>query len=445
MSSLRTRQAPTSTSARAVALDSLSSVLAEGASLAATLPPRLAGLDDPRERALAQELAYGVLRWRPRLEAVLAGVLDRPLRRREHEVRLALLLGIYQLLHTRVPAYAAVAETLALLEARGKGWAKGLANALLRRVDTERAELLARADASEVARYAHPAWLLQALRRAWPDDWAAILTADNERPPLTLRVNRLRVSREAYLDALGHAGLDAGPTPFAPEGVVVETPVDVESLPGFSAGLCSVQDAAAQLAAPLLGLAPGQRVLDACAAPGGKTAHILETEPELAEVVALEQDPARAERLRGTLARLGLRARVVVADAGHPDGWWDRRAFDRILLDAPCSATGVIRRHPDVKYRRDPAAVTQLARAQRRLIEALWPLLAPAGTLLYATCSVLPEENEEVLARFLDARSDARPVSLEGPWGRPRAIGRQVLPGDDGMDGFFYALLRRGN
>jgi 16S rRNA (cytosine967-C5)-methyltransferase len=429
--------------ARRSALQALTAVLASGESLATALPAAVAGLAEARERAFARELVYGVLRWLPRLDGVLAATLAHPLRPREHAVRAALLLGLYQLLYTRVPAYAAVSETVSLLRASDRAWATGLANAVLRRVDRERDALLARVDADPVTRYAHPAWLIEAIREAWPADWQAVLAANNAHPPLTLRVNARRTTRTAYLETLASQGIAARPAPHAPQGVTLEGALEVEALPGFAAGLCSVQDAAAQLAAPLLDLAPGQRVLDACAAPGGKTAHILEIEPALAEVVALEQAPARVALLTATLERLGLEARVARGDAGDPAGWWDGRPFDRILLDAPCSATGVIRRHPDVKSRRDPAAVAELARGQRRLLAALWPLLAPAGTLLYATCSVLPAENEAVVADFLASHPDAQPEALDCPWGRARGHGRQTLPGDEGMDGFFYARLHR--
>ena len=433
----------THVTARAAALGALVAVLRDGESLSLALPRALTGVSDPRERALAQELGYGVLRWLPRLDGLLGLVMDRPLKPREVAVRSALLVGIYQLLYTRVPAYAAVAETLTLLDRDGKAWAKGLANAVLRRVDRDRDALLRRLDTTEAARYAHPAWLIEALRRAWPADWQVIVAANNARAPLTLRVNARRTTRADYIEALAAAGLVARPAPHTHQGVVVEDPVDVDRLPGFARGLCSVQDAAAQLAAPLLTLAPGHRVLDACAAPGGKTAHILETEPGVAEVVALDKDPARLGLLRDTLTRLGLDATLRAADAAEPASWWDGRPFDRILLDAPCSATGVIRRHPDIKARRAPGQIAALATGQGRLLTALWPLLAPGGVLLYATCSVLPEENEEPLARFLAAHAGAQPAPLEVPWGRARTIGRQVLPGDDGMDGFFYALIRR--
>ena len=441
MSPLRISAAPVT--ARAAALGAVVAVLRDGESLSLALPRALAEIDDPRERALAQEITYGVLRWLPRLQALLGLVLESPLKPREVVVRSALLIGAYQLLYTRVPAYAAVAETLALLHGSGKGWAKGLANAVLRRVDRERATLLPRLDADEAARYAHPPWLIDTLRRAWPEDWPGILAANNARAPLTLRVNARRTTREDYLETLAAAGLAGRPTPHARAGVVVEDAVDVDRLPGFAQGLCSVQDAAAQLAAPLLALAPGQRVLDACAAPGGKTAHILETEPGVAEVLALEKDPLRLGLVRDTLTRLGLHAELLAADAADAASWWDGRTFERILIDAPCSATGVIRRHPDIKARRSPDQVAALAAGQGRLLASLWPLLAPGGVLLYATCSVLPEENEELLARFLAAHTGAEPVPLDVPWGRARAIGRQVLPGDDGMDGFFYALIRR--
>jgi 16S rRNA (cytosine967-C5)-methyltransferase len=429
--------------ARSAALQALLAVTRDGETLSQAVPRAVAGLPDARERALAQELAYGVLRWQPRLDAVLLALLIRPLRQGELTLRLVLLLGLYQRLYTRVPPHAALAETIELLGRSGKAWARALATAIFRRLDRETDPVLARADRDPAARHAHPMWLVDTLRRAWPEEWEGILRASNERPPLTVRVSLRRSSREAFAAVLAAAGLAARPTPHAPAGLVVEPAVDTRDLPGFTEGLCSVQDAAAQLAAPLLALAPGLRVLDACAAPGGKTAHILESEPGLAELVAVEREPRRLALLQETLGRLGLVARCLAADAARPQSWWDGPPFDRILLDAPCSATGVIRRHPDIKWRLRSDDLPGLASEQARLLEGLWPLLARGGRLLYATCSILPEENEHQLARFLTAHPEARSVALDVAWGRPRGAGRQTLPGESGMDGFYYALIRR--
>ncbi len=419
-------------------------VLGDGASLTFALAATVDRLPDPRERALGKELCFGVLRWQPRLEAVVDRLIERPLRERDRNVRLVLLLGLYQLIYTRVPPYAAVTATVDLAGSAGKRWAAGLVNAVLRRFQRERDVLLRDLDGTERGKFAHPDWLTGVIRGSWPEDWAQVLAANNAHPPFTVRVNARRITRAAYLELLAKAGREGQPAPHTTHGVILSQALDVEALPGFTEGLVSVQDAAAQLAAPLLHLAPGQRVLDACAAPGGKTAHILEQEPGLVEVVALDRDPRRLDRLGHTLGRLGLDAGVLCADAGEPASWWDGRPFERILLDAPCTATGVIRRHPDIKALRRPEQVPQLAARQARLLEALWPLLAPGGTLLYATCSVLREENEAQIARFAASREDLIESPLPGDWGRPCRFGRQILPGEDGMDGFFYALLKKG-
>lgn len=421
--------------ARAVA-----AVLARGRSLDDVLPGELAELAGP-DRGLAAELAYGSLRLAPRLGWLLNRLLKRPLDRREPLVHALLLTGLYQLGSLRTPAHAAINETVNAVREAGKDWAAGLANAVLRRYQRERDSLEARADAVDAARFAHPVWLLEAIRRDWPRHAEGIFTANNARAPMTLRVNRRRGGVEAYRERLAAEGLAAAPHPHAPEALVLERPVDVAALPGFAAGEVSVQDAAAQLAAGLLAPQPGMRVLDACAAPGGKTAHLLEGWPELGELVAVDSDAGRLDRAAENLARLGLAARLVHADAARPEDWWDGRPFDRILLDAPCTATGVIRRHPDIKALRRPRDVEVLAARQARLLDALWPLLSPGGALLYATCSVLAAENSRQVSAFLLRHPDAAAPPLAVDWGRPAGVGRQILPGEADMDGFFYALL----
>jgi len=429
---------------RALALDILLGVVVRGHKLSTVMEGANRALGDPRDAALAQELCFGVLRWLPRLEALLARLLKRPLKARDRDLYIMLLLGLYQLLYTRIPPYAAVAETVSLTRVRGKPWARGLINGVLRRFQRERTTLLQAIESSDSASLAHPSWMIAALRRCWPQQWRAILTANNERPPMTLRVNRRVTDRQAYQERLARAGIQARAAPHTNDGLILDAPVDINRLPGFAEGMASVQDGAAQLAATLLELRPGQRVLDACAAPGGKSAHILEQAPELAELVALDRGPERVARLEQTLDRLALEASVVCADATAPARWWDGRPFDRILLDAPCSGTGVIRRHPDIKLLRREDQLPLLLAQQGRLMDALWPLLAPGGTLLYATCSVLCEENEAQIERFASAHDDVTVLPIEAPWGQARPSGRQVLAGEDGMDGFFYALLRRG-
>jgi 16S rRNA (cytosine967-C5)-methyltransferase len=394
------------------------------------------------ERALTQELCYGVLRYYPRLAYLAARLLNKPLKRKDLDVQQLILIGLYQLIYLKVPAHAAVAETVAATRLLGKDWAAGLVNALLRGFQRGAVQLLAQADADPVARYAHPHWWLAQLQSDWPAHWQDILDANNQRPPMTLRVNARRGSRDDYAAQLQAAGIIAHPVPPAPQALTLEKPVDVTQLPGFSGGAVSVQDAAAQLAAPLLNLAPGQRVLDACAAPGGKTAHLLESEP-LLQVQALDSDAQRLTRVQETLARLQLAADLRHGDAASPQDWWDGKAFDRILLDAPCSGSGVIRRHPDIKLLRTAQDIVTLAQQQRRLLDALWPLLAQGGILLYATCSVLMAENQHNLAQFLAAHSDACEQPIGADWGHAQTPGRQLLPGENGMDGFYYARLMK--
>jgi len=427
-------------SPRLAATLAVADVLA-GRSLSEALPERSGSLS-ARDRALAAELAYGSCRWFWRLDALLGRLLEKPLKSRDRDVRALLVCGLYQLLYTRVPEHAAVGETVAVAGALGKRWARGLVNAVLRRMQREREDLLGALDEEDAGvRYALPGWLLDELRRAWPDRWQAVAAALAERPPMTLRLNACRGTLAAYAARLAEAGLAASPVPGLSQALVLDRAVDVEALPGFATGDVSVQDAAAQRAAVLLAPRSGERVLDACAAPGGKTGHLLELAPDLA-LTALDVDPGRLERVAANLARLGVGADVRAGDAADPAAWWDGRPFARILLDVPCSATGVIRRHPDIRLLRRAADVRELARRQEAILEAVWPLLEPGGKLLYVTCSLLPAENEERVAAFLGRHDDARALSLPGDWGHNRAVGRQLLPGEDGNgDGFYYALL----
>lgn len=396
-----------------------------------------------RDTALVQELCYGVLRFRPRLEFWLARLLQRPLKAQDLDVHVLLLAGLYQLTETRVPSHAAVKETAEACRYVHKEWAVKLVNAVLRRFEREQEALRAACLQDAVARYLHPDWFMRKMQAQWPLHWQAILEAGNQRPPLSLRVNRRTATRAELLQAFAAAGIAAHACSFSADGVVLAKPLDVESLPGFATGKFSVQDEAAQLAAELLQVQPGMRVLDACAAPGGKTGHLLERYPDAGEVVALDNDGVRMHKVRDNLRRLGLTATLCTADAARPHDWWDGRFFQRILLDAPCSASGVIRRHPDIKSRRTPAQVSAVVALQAQLLAALWPLLAPGGKLLYATCSLLAEENAQQLAAFLAGHGDARPVMPQAAWGMPAGAGRQILPGQAGMDGFYYAVVEK--
>lgn len=428
---------------RVIAAKVLTRVMKDHQFLEMSLSDALSVVTDARERSLAQELCYGVLRWLPRLQRTLNELLEKPIRRRDLDINVLLLLGMYQLEHTRIPPHAAVAETVALTRLLGKPWASGLVNGTLRRYQTTRSDLSTRLEGHEEVRFAHPQWLIDSLREAWPNDWKNVLDQNNQRAPMTLRVNVGICTRETYLDKLSAAGMTADPAPHTLNGVTLGQAVPIERLPGFAEGLVSVQDAAAQLATQVLAPAAGERVLDACAAPGGKSAHILETEPGVGELVAIEREPARAALLRETLSRLGLSATLITTDARDTTIWWDGKAFDRILLDAPCSATGVIRRHPDIKLLRQKEDVDRLVDVQAGLLEALWGVLAPGGRLVYATCSILPAENQDQIDGFAQRHSDADVPPIAGPWGKDVQPGRQILPGMEAMDGFYYAVLQK--
>jgi 16S rRNA (cytosine967-C5)-methyltransferase len=414
----------------------------EGHSLAALIPQQLSAINDVRDRALAQELSYGTLRNYPRLQALLDRLLQKPMKAKDRDVASLLLIGCYQLLYLRMADYAAVNETANGAKQLGKQWAVGLVNGVLRRLQREREPLLAALESVDEARYAMPEWLLREIRRRWPDDWRSRVAALNARPPMTLRVNRRRSTREAYLKRLAEAAIEASANGVAHSGIDLQQPLEVELLPGFDSGDVSVQDAAAQLAADLLEPAPGQSVLDVCAAPGGKACHLLETEPGVS-LTAIDIDGERLQRVAENMARLDLQAELAEGDAAAPAGAWAKRSYDRILLDVPCSATGVIRRHPDIKLLRRKSDIAELAILQRRILKAIWPLLKPGGLMLYVTCSILPAENEHQLDWFLVEQPQARERPIDADWGEARSVGRQIAPGEGGMDGFYYALLEK--
>lgn len=425
---------------RAAAAQAIAAVICEGQSLErqlARIEPSVA----ERDRSLLRELCYGSLRWQPQLDALIKPLLQKPLKARDADIAQLLLVGAYQLLHTRVPPHAALAATVEAARHLGKNWAAGMVNAVLRRLQREHENLLTTIDAA--ARDAHPEWLWRQLTAAWPEHTAAIFAANNAYPPMCLRVNTQRLSRDDYLAQLASAHIDATACRYSVDGIRLDEPCDVSKLPEFATGAVSVQDEAAQFAALLLNAQPGQRVLDACCAPGGKTGHILERQPALRELVGLDVSAERLRRVESNLQRLQLTATLRVGDALAPSTWWDGEVFDRILLDAPCSGTGVIRRHPDIKCLRTPDDIEQLARIQLQLLETLWPLLAAGGELLYATCSILPAENTQVIERFLRTTPTAIEVPIDAEWGIAQPAGRQLLPSIGGCDGFYYARLRK--
>ncbi|MCL4135839.1 UNVERIFIED_CONTAM: hypothetical protein GTU68_046671, partial [Idotea baltica] len=420
-----------SVNVRIAAARIITAVLRDEGSLNTLLPAYTAKVDE-RDRGLLQQLCYGTLRYYPRLAAYLNLLLSKPFKAKDKDLEAVLACSIYQLLETRVPSHAAVNEAVTTCKALKKLWAKGLVNAVLRRFLREREELDSTLENDQAFKTAHPIWLVELWREAWPDQLANIIAANNAQPPMTLRVNQSHSNPTNYLKELATANIEASATLFSPDGITLKNPQDVLALPGFTEGNISVQDEAAQLSAHLLALQPGQRILDACCAPGGKTCHILEQVKNDADVVALDIAATRLERVEENLERLGLQAALVTADAVDTNTWWDGKPFDRILLDAPCSATGVIRRHPDVKLLRKSTDIAKLAELQLTLLNALWPLLKEDGILLYATCSTLPQENDQVILSFLNSNR-----SME------TTAGRQLFPEVGGHDGFYYALLRK--
>lgn len=404
----------------------------------ARLPAAMPG----RDQAFAKTLAYGVLRDHRLLSWLLGQLLEKPLPATSAAHAL-LALGLHQLRSLGTPPHAAVGETVNATEALGIPKLRGLVNAILRRYQRESAALEERVPADPALRHSYPDWLAQAVWRDWGEQHAAVLEAGNQPAPLTLRVNRQRGRRDDYGERLAQAGIGSSALPSLPDALRLDEPCPVEQLPGFTDGLASVQDASAQLAVGLLELRPRQRVLDACAAPGGKTAQALERQPEIF-LTALDKDAKRLQRVRQNLDRLALSCVGIAADAADTKSWWNGEMFDRILLDAPCSGTGVIRRHPDIKWLRRADDIPKLAAQQTRLLEALWPTLAPGGVLVYATCSILRAEGEEIVRSFLVKTPDAHEKKIEANWGEARSVGRRIAPGalnDFDGDGFYYARL----
>lgn len=391
-----------------------------------------------RDQGLARELVYGLCRWYFALSSLLEGRLQKPLRARDRDIECILLLGLYQLLVMRTEPHAAVNETVKLVMAQKKKWARGLVNAVLRAVIRDDVGLDQAAAAA-----AYPPWIRSRVLADWDAQAERALDAGNQRAPMTLRVDTRQCELETVIDSLTHAGHAATRHARVDSAIVLDDACDVTRLPGFEQGLLSVQDAAAQLAAPLLGCAPGARVLDACAAPGGKTAHLLQYTERL-QVDALDISESRLLRLRENLQRVGHGARVLVGDAGRVADWYDGRQYDAILADVPCSGSGVLRRHPDIKLLRRESDIMPLLERQAGILQNLWSVLKPGGKMLYSTCSIFKDENEVQIERFLEGHADAAAASLDHcHWGQARTHGRQILTGQDNMDGFYYALLTK--
>ncbi|TXH71632.1 MAG: 16S rRNA (cytosine(967)-C(5))-methyltransferase RsmB [Thiothrix sp.] len=427
---------------RAIAARALQRVSYQGESLTEVLQHASIQNLSARDQAWVRHVCFGAVRWHGRLGAILRELLDKSIKASDKDIECLLRLGLYQIIYQRTPDHAAVSETVQATKALKKVWAGSFVNGVLRRFLREQEAILAKADQVESAQYSFPTWLAERLKQAWPEDWQAIMRASNEHPPLSLRINSLVVSREQYLARLQEEQIAAEPWLQTEMGVYLPEALSVTELPDFAKGAVSVQDAAAQQAAELLVCEAGMRVLDACAAPGGKTCHLLERYPQI-ELLALDNSVKRTQQVYENLTRLNLKARVKVADAAEVSAWWNGQRFDRILLDAPCSATGVIRRHPDIKLLRKKTDIATLQQQQARLLQALWQVLKPGGEFLYATCSILPEENNLQIEQFLQTQPDARVKQITANWGRALSVGRQILPGEQGMDGFYYALLEK--
>ncbi len=391
-----------------------------------------------RDLALSRELVFGMCRWYCALSALLARRLQKPLRERDRDIEIILLLGLYQLLIIKTEAHAAVNETVKLVLPRKKAWARGLVNAVLRAVVREKVSLDDDAQAQ-----AYPSWVLARIHRDWGEQADQLLIEGNQRPPMTLRADTRQTARDDLLDALRSDGIEARKHESIATAIELASPCDVTQLGGFEQGILSVQDAAAQIAASLLVCSGGERVLDACAAPGGKTAHLLQAYDDI-ELDALDSNERRLERVRQNLLRIDKSARILVGDAAGPDSWFSGRPYDCILADVPCSASGVIRRHPDIKLLRRESDIMPILAQQRKILDALWCLLKPGGRILYSTCSIFKDENETQIAQFLDRHPDGSEVTQhDALWGEPRPHGRQILTGCGNMDGFYYALLTK--
>ena len=437
--------AATGATVRAVSAEIVDAVVGGGQSLDAAITKNEDRVS-ANDRSLLRMLCYGTLRQHWILQEWIDQLVAKPLRKRDRVINALLAVGLYQIVEMRIPDHAVVSETVEAARRLRRPKLAGLVNACLRRFVRE--DLSSRDPQCDESKWNHPGWLIRRIRTDWPDDWQAILSANAERAPMWLRANASRNSAEQYRQRLQAQGLEAELRDGVPDAVRLEEPQAVDKLPGFAVGDASVQDAAAQIAARWLLKGGAGHVLDACAAPGGKSGHLLEIGGDRLSLVCVDSDESRTLRIAENLARISRNATIIAADASKPKEWWDDEPFDAILLDAPCSASGVIRRHPDIKLLRRESDLISLTALQRTLLEALWSTLAPGGTLLYATCSVFAAENDEVTVQFLADHDDAiendvLPNNNIRDLMRRKACGYQILPGSAGMDGFYYAALQK--
>lgn len=430
---------------RALAANVVNEVMNQQRSMSQVLPKTLEKIEKVEDRAFVSQVSYGCLRWYPQLQAIANQLLFTPLKPKNHDVLCLLIIGIYQLLYLNTPAYAAVSETVAASKQIKKPWAARLLNKTLRQFSKDPQAQAKSANQGEITEYAHPIWLVKRLKKAYPDHWATILSTNNTEAPMVLRVNQQRTTVDDYLTQLDAANIEAQALPCSPSAIQLKQAVAVDKLPGFTRGDSYVQDSCGQLVMPLLDLAPNLTVLDACSAPGSKTTHMLEAEPSL-HITAVDNQANRLPLIKQNIQRLQLpheNLHMVLADVCHVEQWWQGEKFDRILIDAPCSAIGVIRRHPDIKWLRKDSDIEQLSQLQARILDKVWPLLKSGGVMLYSTCSILPEENTQQVKTFLSRHKDAKLSTIELPIGFAVDHGWQCLPETNGHDGFFYAKLTK--
>lgn len=427
-----------STNPRLISTKSLRRVIYQSESLSDVLQDE--SVQHSEDKALIQDICFGSLRHFETINAVLDQLLKKPLKEKDKDIECLIRVGLYQLIYQRIPDHAAVNETVSTTKRLNKKWSQSLVNGVLRNFLRDKDAIVAKAEKMSV--HALPIWLIKRVKKAWPDAWREITKASNQKAPMTLRINLKQNNRDDYLQTLSAQAIDANIVAQSQTAIQLVQPINVYGIPEFESGAVSVQDAAAQFAASLLDCKQGMRVLDACAAPGGKTGHILETAEQLA-VTAVDNKEHRLKRVEENLNRLGQKATLIAADVADISSWWDNKKFDRILLDAPCSAAGVIRRHPDIKLLRQDSDISNLQQQQARILAALWGVLKSGGRLLYATCSILPEENEQQIATFLAQHNDVEVCNIHGDWGIQCQYGRQILSGQHDMDGFYYALLRK--
>ncbi|OUS31025.1 16S rRNA (cytosine(967)-C(5))-methyltransferase ['Osedax' symbiont bacterium Rs2_46_30_T18] len=427
---------------RQLAVKTLTPLLCDSGALKYSLQKNLVDCPD-NLKPLLQQLCYGSMRHYPQLLCILNKLVSKPLKPKDADIQALLLIGLYQLYKLRIAEHAAISETVDVCKALKKPWATSLVNATLRNFQRQQSTIIEQLSSDKSFKYNHPHWFIEKLKHNWPEQWQSILAANDLHPPLTLRTNISKVSRETLLNKLQRQGIAAKETEYSKYGLILEIPTDVTAIEGFSTGEFSVQDEAAQLAAPLVDPQEGENILDACSAPGGKLLHLLELNQGKATTFqGLELEQHRAERIAENFQRINLACKLHIGDATNRD-WWNGKLFDKILLDAPCSATGVIRRNPDIKLLRKSEDIHSIVKLQRAILENLWGLLKNKGRVIYATCSIFPQENENMIASFLREHEDARHIEINENWGVSRKYGRQLFPAADANDGFYYAIIEK--